>query len=181
MLEREGNGSFRRKRNARAGVHKEGGKKMSTRKPLFSPSCLLIMCTKITQLGMTSCQISLAAMHLFLAFFFLKQKIWSEGTCDKKKFKCGRPLKEESCNNRWLFCYIKSSIKLLCQLLKETCWSWQLAWIVCLRKIKTLCWIGSCGAYKRTLVKGERRPELWKSTRRLQSIILIKSKFLVDL
>ena len=54
-------------------MHKEGGKKMSTRKPLFSPSCLPIMCTKITQLGMTSCQISLAAMHLFLAFSFLKQ------------------------------------------------------------------------------------------------------------
>ena len=51
---------------------------------------------------MTSCQISLAAKHLFLAFVLLKQEIWSEGTYNKKKFKCGRPLKEESCNNEWL-------------------------------------------------------------------------------
>ena len=52
---------------------------------------------------MTSCQISLAAKHLFLAFVFLKQEIWSEGTYYKKKFKCGRPLlKEESCNDEWL-------------------------------------------------------------------------------
>ena len=33
---------------------------------------------------MTSCQISLAAMHLVLAFVFLKQKIWSEDTYNKK-------------------------------------------------------------------------------------------------
>ena len=51
---------------------------------------------------MTSCQISLAAIHLFLAFVFLKQEIWSEGKYYKKKFKCGRPLKEESCNDAWL-------------------------------------------------------------------------------
>ena len=37
---------------------------------------------------------------------------------------------------RCLACYIKSSIKLLGHLVKETCWSWQLACNVCLRKIK---------------------------------------------
>ena len=34
---------------------------------------------------MTSCQISLAAKHLFLAFVLLKQEILSEGTYYKKK------------------------------------------------------------------------------------------------
>ena len=58
---------------------------------------------------MTSCQISLAAKHLFLAFVLLKQEILSEGTYyKKKKFKCGRPLKEESCNDAWLVIWNKS-------------------------------------------------------------------------
>ena len=49
---------------------------------------------------MTSCQISLVAKHLFLAFVLLKQEILSEGThYKKKKLKCGRSLKEESCND----------------------------------------------------------------------------------
>ena len=34
---------------------------------------------------MTSSQISLAVMHLFFAFIFVKQEIWSEGTYYKKK------------------------------------------------------------------------------------------------
>ena len=34
---------------------------------------------------MTSCQISLAAMQVFLAFVFLKQDIWGVGTFYKKK------------------------------------------------------------------------------------------------
>ena len=34
---------------------------------------------------MTSCQISLVAKHLFLAFVLLKQEILSEGTHYKKK------------------------------------------------------------------------------------------------
>ena len=68
------------------GVCEEGGRETPARKPLFSPSRLLIMCAKITQLWMTSCQISLAAMRLFKSYFaycfsfvFLKQEIWSEG------------------------------------------------------------------------------------------------------
>ena len=47
---------------------REGGVRRGTpaRKPLFLPSRLLIKkITKITQLWMTSCQISLAAMHVF--------------------------------------------------------------------------------------------------------------------
>ena len=36
---------------------------------------------------MTSCQISLAVMHLFLAFVSRKQEIWSEGTYYKKSWK----------------------------------------------------------------------------------------------
>ena len=89
---------------AKAG--EEGGKEMPARRLLFSPSPLLIMYAKITQLWMTSCQISLAAKHLFLASVFLKQENWSEGewryVLQQKKFKCGRPLKEESCNDEWL-------------------------------------------------------------------------------
>ena len=72
------------------GARKEGGRETPARKPLFSQSRLLIMHAKITQLWMTSCQISLAAMRLFKSYFaycfslvFLKQEIWSEGTIKK--------------------------------------------------------------------------------------------------
>ena len=73
------------------GAREEGeGRETPARKPLFSPSRLLIMYAKITQLWMTSCQISLAAMRLFKSYFaycfsfvFLKQEIWSEGTIKK--------------------------------------------------------------------------------------------------
>ena len=86
---------------AKAG--EEGGKEMPARRLLFSPSLLLIMYAKITQLWMTSCQISLAAKHLFLASVFLKKrKLKWRGVklrTIKKKFKCGRPLKEENCND----------------------------------------------------------------------------------
>ena len=67
------------------GVLKEGGKEMPARTPLFSPSHLLIMYVKIAHLWMTSCQISLAVMHLFLTFVFLKQEIWSEGTSIERR------------------------------------------------------------------------------------------------
>ena len=80
----ERKGSFRRERNARARAHEEGGKEKPARKPLFLPSRLLIIHAKITQLWMTSCQISLEVIHLFLAFVFLKQDIWSVGTFYKK-------------------------------------------------------------------------------------------------
>ena len=96
----------RGKREGRA--RREGGRETPARKPLFSPSRLLIMYAKITQLWMTSCQISLATMRLFKSYFaycfsfvFLKQEIWSEGTI-KKSIKCGRLLKEESRNHAWL-------------------------------------------------------------------------------
>ena len=78
-------GSFRRERNARAGSREKGGEEMLARRPLFWPSRLLIMYAKITQLWMTSCQISMAAIHLFLAFVFQKQEIWGEGTYYIKK------------------------------------------------------------------------------------------------
>ena len=73
-------GSFRRERNARAGSREEVGEEMPARRPLFWPSRLLIMYVKITQLWMTRCQISLAAIHL-LAFVFQKQEIWGEVAC----------------------------------------------------------------------------------------------------
>ena len=60
---------------------------------------------------------------------------------------------------RCVACYLKSSINLLSRLLKETCWTSQLACNVCLRKIFKKHFpasrIGSCGAYKRTLVAGK--------------------------
>ena len=60
---REEKGSFRRERNARAGAREEGRKETPVRKPLYSPSSLLIIYAKTTQLWMTSCQ-SLAAIYL---------------------------------------------------------------------------------------------------------------------
>ena len=60
---REKKGSFRRERNARAGAREEGRKETPVRKPLYSPSSLLIIYAKTTQLWMTSCQ-SLAAIYL---------------------------------------------------------------------------------------------------------------------
>ena len=50
---------------------REGGGKKGTlaRKPLFSPSHLLIKkMTKLMQLWMTSCQVSLATMHVLVVF-----------------------------------------------------------------------------------------------------------------
>ena len=81
----EGKAAARETRGAR----EEGGRETPARKPLFLPSRLLIMYAKITQLWMTSCQISLAAMRLFksfaycFSFVFLKQEIWSKGTIKK--------------------------------------------------------------------------------------------------
>ena len=60
---REEKGSFRCERNARAGAREEGRKETPVRKPLYSPSSLLIIYAKTTQLWMTSCQ-SLAAIYL---------------------------------------------------------------------------------------------------------------------
>ena len=100
----------RGKREGRA--RREGGRETPARKPLFSPSRLLIMCAKITQLWMTSCQISLAAMRLFKSYFaycfsfvFLKQEIWSEGTI-KKSIKLMRLSVEWRKSHPCLACYI---------------------------------------------------------------------------
>ena len=49
-FEREGKGGFGHKGNAR-GARREGRREMPARKPLFSPSRLLIMYAKITQLS----------------------------------------------------------------------------------------------------------------------------------
>ena len=65
----------------RARDHVRGRRGTPARKPLFLPSPLLKKkVTKITQLWMTSCQIRLAAMHVFYSYFshcfsfvFLKQ------------------------------------------------------------------------------------------------------------
>ena len=106
----EGKGSFRREINARAWAREEGGKETPARKPLFSPSRLVIMYAKITQLWMTSCQISLAAIHLVLAFVFLEQDIWSVGTCYKKSSNAVVRWRRKLL--RCVSCYIKSSINL---------------------------------------------------------------------
>ena len=53
------------------GARGEGGRETPVRKPLFSPSRLLIMYAKLTQLWMTNSQIGLAATHLFLAIFIV--------------------------------------------------------------------------------------------------------------
>ena len=58
-FERERKGGFGREGNVRgARGGREGGRETPARKPLFSPSRLPIMYAKITQLSMTSCQIS---------------------------------------------------------------------------------------------------------------------------
>ena len=126
---------------------------------------------KIKQLWMTSCQISLAARHLFLAFVFQKQEIWSEGTYYIKKFKCSRPLTKLQ---RCVAFYLKSSINLLRRLLKEACWTSQLAMFVW-QKFKTLCWLSNW--IQRRIQKNagsvERRGELRRSKRKLQPVIKV--------
>ena len=156
VFEKEGKGSFRRERNARAGAREEGGKETPARRPLFPPSRLLIMYAKITQQWKTGCKISLAAKHLFLAFVLLKQEILSEGTYYKKK-------KSSNAVVRW-----KKKVATMRDLLYEinlltsftegnmldveTC-------MQCLSekylKHFASSRIGSSGAYKRTLVAGK--------------------------
>ena len=99
--------------------HARGRRGTPARKPLFSPSCLLIKKIKITQLWMTSCRISLAVMYCF-SFVFLKQEIYSKGTI---KFKCRRPSKESSLKVATMCADLhKSSINLFKLLLKESGW-----------------------------------------------------------
>ena len=99
---------------------------------------------------MTSCQISLAAIYLFLAFVFLKQKTWSEGTYNKKKFKCGRPLKMMrgllyKIQHKTITSFAEGNMLVL-----ATC-------MQCLSQKKHFAGsrIGSCRAYKRTLAVGK--------------------------
>ena len=126
-FERERKGSFRCERSARGARRgREGGRETPARKPLFSPSRLLIMYAKITQLWMTSCQISLAAMRLFKSYFaycfsfvFLKQEIWSKGTI-KKRIKLMPSSVEGRKSQPCVACYIKYSINLL-----RFCWRYR--------------------------------------------------------
>ena len=102
---------------------------------------------------------------------------------------------------RCLACYIKSCRNLLRQLLKETCWTLQLACNVTLRaespsifldrrrlcsqgnatfiweKYKTLCWLSNWiqRSIQKKVGSGERRAELRRSTRQLQSVIKVSS------
>ena len=91
-------------------TRREGGVRRGTpaSKWLFSPSRLLIkQVTKITQLWMTSCQISLAAMYVFWSYFlhcfsfvFLKQEILSKGTIKKVQMRSSiEGIFLESCND----------------------------------------------------------------------------------
>ena len=127
---------------------------------------------------MTSCQISLAAMHVFWSYFlhcfsfvFLKQEILSKGTI--KKFKCGRPSKESSLKvattRAELHKIQHKSIQVVAEgiglenyLIRNVAALRNFQCNVCLRKIKTLCRhalfeflsgrIGSSVAHKRTPV-----------------------------
>ena len=111
------------------GAREEGGRETPARKPLFSPSRLLIMYAKITQLWMTSCQISLAAMRLFKSYFaycfsfvFLKQEIWSEGTIKKSINAVVRWRKKVATMRGLLYKIRHKSITFL---LKVSCWTSQ--------------------------------------------------------
>ena len=70
--------------------------------------------------------------------------------------------------------YLKSRINLLRPLLKEACWTSQLAMFVW-QKFKTLCWLSNW--IQRRIQKNagsvERRGELRRSKRKLQSIIKV--------
>ena len=104
---------------------------------------------------MTSCQISLAAKHLFLAFVLLKQEILSEGTYYKKKSSNAvvRWKKKVATMRDWLY-----EINLLTSFAEgnmldvDTC-------MQCLSekylKHFVSSRIGSSAAYKRTLVAGK--------------------------
>ena len=120
------------------GAREEGGRETPARKPLFSPSRLLIMYAKITQLWMTSCQISLAAMRLFKSYFaycfsfvFLKQEIWSKGTIKKSTNAVVRWRKKVATMRGLLY---KIQHKSITFLLKVSSWTSQLACTVCRRK-----------------------------------------------
>ena len=112
-------------------TRREGGRETLARKPLFSPSRPLIMYAKITQLWMTSCQINLAAIHLFKSYFaycfsfvFLKQEIWSEGTIKKSINAVVRWRKKVATMRGLLY---KIQHKSITFLLKVSCWTSQLA------------------------------------------------------
>ena len=133
-LKGKGKGA-RGKREGRA--RREGGRERPARKPLFLPSRLLITYAKITQLWMTSCQISLAAMRLFKSYFaycfsfvFLKQEIWSEGTIKKSVNAVVRWKKKVATMRGLLY---KIQHKSITFLLKVLCWTSQLACNVCRR------------------------------------------------
>ena len=116
-------------------ARREGGRETPARKPLFLQSRLLIMYAKITQLWMTSCQISLAAMRLFKSYFaycfsfvFLKQEIWSEDTI-KKRINTVVCWREKVATMLGLLYKIQH--KSITFLLKVSCWTSQLS--VCQR------------------------------------------------
>ena len=75
---------------------------------------------------------------------------------------------------RYVAFYLKSSINLLRRLLKEACWTSQLAMFVW-QKFKTLCWLSNW--IQRRIQKNagsvERRGEPRRSKRKLQSIIKV--------
>ena len=122
------------------GAREEGGRETPARKPLFSPSRLLIMYAKIMQLWMMSYQISLASMRLFKSYFaycfsfvFLKQEIWSKGTI-KKSIKLMRSSVEGRKVATMRGLLYKIQHKSITFLLKVSSWTSQLACNVCRRK-----------------------------------------------
>ena len=159
----------RGKREGRA--RREGRRETPARKPLFSPSRLLIMYAKITQLWMTSCQISLAAMRLFKSYFaycfsfvFLKQEIWSEGTIKKSINEFVRWRKKVATMRGLLYKIQHKSITFL--------WRYRVG-LPNFRAmfVGEISRTGSSGAYKRTLVAGKEDLNLRLI---LQSILLLK-------
>ena len=117
-------------------------------------------------------------IHLFLAFVFLKQEIWSEGTYYKKKVQM-RSSVERRKLQRCVARYIKSSIKLIYYVV---CWRKRggcrnLHAMFVWEKYKTLCWLLNWIqlSMQKNAGSGERIAELWRATRQMQSVIKVNS------
>ena len=118
---------------------------------------------------MTRCQISLAVMHLFLAFVFRKQEIWSEGTYYKKSSNAVLHWKKKVATTRDLLYKIEHKY--------ITSWHRNLRAMFVWEELKTLCWLSKWiqRSIEENAGSGEGRAELRRLSRRLQSVIKVSS------
>ena len=111
---------------------------------------------------------------LIFSFCFAKTRNLKWRYALQKKKAQMRSFVERRKLQRCLACYMKSIINLSRRLLKEACWTSQLAMSVW-QKFKTLCWLSNW--IQRRIQKNagsvERRGELRRSKRKLQSIIKV--------